>query len=93
MDTIDLYEAIGEMRKRTARGETFAFAHATLNRDRGTSDGIRYVSRARLRPAAKGDDVVNADFKIFYYDEDLKEPRICWQPLIMFFEDKQVTLN
>lgn len=93
METIDLYEAIREMRKRTVEGKSFAFAHATLNRDRGTSDGIRYVNRARLRPAARKDDLVHADQKLYYYDEDLREPRVCWQPLIMYFEEKKVTLN
>ena len=93
VETIDLYEAIRQMRKITQEEGTFSFVHATLNREKGTSDGIRHVEHARLRSAAKGDDLVNADLKIFYFDESIKEPRIAWQMLIMFFNDKKVILN
>ena len=93
VETIDLYEAIRQMRKITQEGGTFSFVHSMLNREKGTCDGIRHVKTARLRTAAKGDDLVNADFKLFYFDEDIKEPRIAWQMLIMFFDDKKVILN
>lgn len=92
-ETIDLYEAIRQMRKLSGEDKSFSFVHATLNRDKDTSDGIRYVKNARLRPAAKGDDLVHADLKIFYFDEEIKEPRVAWQMLIMYFEDKKVILN
>jgi hypothetical protein len=92
-ETIDLYEAIRQMRKYSQEGKSFSFTHSTLNRETDTCNGIRYVQRAQLRPSAKGDDLVNADFKIFYFDEHLQEPRVCWQMLIMFFEDKKVILN
>jgi hypothetical protein len=92
-ETIDLYEAIKQMRKLSSKGKSFSFVHATWNRDKNTCEGIRHVKSARLRPAAKGDDVVNADYKVFYYDEEIREPRNCWQMLIIFFDDKQVILN
>lgn len=92
-ETIDLYEAIRQMRKYSQEGKSFSFTHSTLNRETDTCNGIRYVQRAHLRPSAKSDDLVNADFKIFYFDEQLQEPRVCWQMLIMFFEDKKVILN
>jgi len=92
-ETIDLYEAIRQMRKLSSEDKSFSFIHSTLNRETDTCNGIRHVRTAHLRPAAKGDDLVNADLKIFYFDEDIKEPRVCWQVLIMFFEDKKITLN
>ncbi|MEI7723471.1 MAG: hypothetical protein WCK09_00345 [Bacteroidota bacterium] len=92
-ETIDLYEAIREMRKLSQQDKSFSFVHATLNRDKDTSEGIRYVKSAHLRPAAKGDDLVNADDKIFYFDEEIEKPRVCWQLLIMYFDDKRVILN
>ena len=91
--TIDLYEAIRQMRKRSQEGKSFSFVHSTFNRETDTCNGIRYVKSAHLRPAAKGDDLASADLKLFYFDEDLQAPRVCWQMLIMFFDDKQVTLN
>jgi hypothetical protein len=92
-ETIDLYEAIRQMRKLSSEDASFSFVHSTLNRDTDTCNGIRHVRFAHLRPAAKGDDVVNADDKIFYFDEDLKEPRICWLILIMYFNGRKITLN
>lgn len=91
-EQIHLFEAIGQMRKLTAQGKYFTFVHATYNRDTMTSDGVRVVHRARLRPAAKKDDVINSDHKIFYYDMDRQMPRNCWQVLIMFFQGKKVVL-
>jgi hypothetical protein len=92
-ETIDLYEAIRQMRKLSAEGNCFSFVHATYNRETDTSNGIRHVQQAHLRPAAKGDDLVNADLKIFYFDESIQEPRNCWQMLVMYFNDKRVILN
>ena len=92
-ETIDLYEAIRQMRKFSQEGKSFSFTHSTLNRETDTCEGIRYVKRAHLRPSAKGDDLVNADYKLFYFDEVIEQPRVCWQMLIMFFEDKKVILN
>lgn len=93
MDTIDLYEAIKQMRMMSANGRTFSFVHATYNRDRCTCDGIRHVGRASLRSAARGDDLDNADYKLFYLDQDSNSPRICWQMLILEFEGKKVILS
>ena len=92
-ETIDLYEAIRQMRKLTSEEKGFSFVHATYNRDKNTCEGIRHVRSAHLRPSAKGDDLINADYKLFYFDEDLIEPRVCWQMLIMYFNDKKVILN
>ena len=91
-EEINLYEAIKQMRELSSKDQSFSFAHATYNIDKDETKGIRYVANAHLRSAAKGDDVSNADEKLFYYDEDLREPRNCWQILIMFFKDKKCVL-
>ena len=92
METISLYDAIREMRRLNEIGESFSFVHATFDRDRIHSDGIRVVRRAKLRPAASKDDVSNADFKLFYFDQEKQLPRVCWQPLIMYFNGIRVTI-
>jgi len=92
-ETIQLYDAIKEMRRLSQQDKSFSFVHATWNRDTCTTNGFRTVNNAHLRPAAKGDDLANADFKLFYFDEDLKEPRNCWQMLILYFNGKRVYLN
>lgn len=92
-ETIQLYDAIKEMRILSSKEESFSFVHSTWNRDTCTTNGFRHVERAHLRPAAKGEDLANSDYKLFYFDEELNEPRNCWQMLIMFFNGKKVVLN
>jgi hypothetical protein len=93
VETIQLYDAIKQMRILSQQEKSFSFVHSTWNRDTATTNGFRAVERAHLRPAAKSEDLVNSDYKLFYFDEDLNEPRNCWQMLIMYFEGKKVILN
>ena len=81
------------MRKLTAQGKSFSFVHATYNKEHRSTDGIRTVSRAWLRPAAKEDSIINADEKLFYFDDQLGKPRNAWQVLIMYFNGKKIKLN
>jgi hypothetical protein len=93
METIDLFEAIRQMRVLTQEGNTFSLVHATYNRNTGSSDGKRLVRKAHLRPQARGDEVSQADHKLFYYDVDEHLARNCWQVLILFFNGMKVVLN
>lgn len=93
METISLYHAISEMRYITSQGGYFSFMHATYNRDKRTTSGIREVKRAQLRPAPSGSDIAKANYKLFYYDDIFREDRNCWQMLIMFFNGKKVILT
>lgn len=91
--TIDLYKAIEEMRELTKKRKFFSFVHATYNRDSMTSEGDREVKKALLRKPASDEQVDNADLKLFYMDEEINEPRICWQPLIKSFNGIPVKLS
>lgn len=93
METIPLYEAIAEMKQLTKAGKSFSFIHATYNREKRSTDGIRNVKSARLRSKTSNDEIAYSDFKLFYYDEDQQLPRNCWQMLIMFFNGKKVILT
>ncbi|MCX6272211.1 MAG: hypothetical protein NTU44_13525 [Bacteroidetes bacterium] len=93
METIDLFEAIRQMRILSQEGRSFSMVHSTWNRDTCTSDGQRLVKRARLRPQAKGDEISQADHKLFYFDMDERQNRNCWQVLLMYFNGIRVTLN
>lgn len=92
-ETITVYEAIRLMREMTSKGQMFSFVHATYNRDTSKSDGVVHVKRAKLRPAAKGDNIKNAKYKLFYYDDYYKQDRVCWQPLLMFLNNTKVVLK
>jgi hypothetical protein len=92
-ETIQLWDAIRQMRKLSSEGKTFSFVHSTFNKETGQSDGFRAVAAARIRPSAKSDDVKHADHKIFYFDETLKVNRNCWQILILWFNDMKCELT
>ncbi len=92
--SITLYQAIEEMRRLSRSGETFSIVHATYDRTRKKyCKGLTYVRNAILRKAASDEMVVDSQFKLYYWDSDIEEPRVCWQPLIMFFNDKRVKLQ
>jgi hypothetical protein len=95
MEIINLWNAIAEMRELTARDIPFSFEHHTWDRDKHKSSGLRRVDKALLRPAAKGDDVRDADHKLFYQDLNISDPaknaRNCWQILIVSFNGTPVT--
>ena len=61
MNEINLWSAIAEMRKLTAKRIHFSFEHTTWDRDRQKANGSRRVDKALLRPAAKKDDLADAD--------------------------------
>lgn len=95
MQEINLFSAIAEMRKLTAKGIPFSFEHFTWDRSRRKASGKRTVPKALLRPAAKGDDLKDADHKLFYEDLSVSDPkkarRNCWQILIVSFNGIPVT--
>lgn len=92
-ETIDLWEAIRQMRKLSEEGKTFSFAHSTYNRDTCECNGMRKVDNGYLRPAARKEVVDNADYKLFYYDLDIRENRNCWQILLMYFNGKKIIVR
>ena len=95
MEIINLWTAIAQMRELTARDIPFSFEHHTWDRERNKSTGLRKVDRALLRPAARGDDLRDADHKLFYQDLSVADPaknaRNCWQILIVSFNGIPVT--
>jgi hypothetical protein len=95
MNQMSIWNAIAEMRKLTAKGIPFSFEHATWDRDRQKANGIKRVDKALLRPAAKGDQLRDANHKLFYEDLNISDPkkarRNCWQILITSFNGIPVT--
>lgn len=95
MTKISIYTAIAQMRKLTAQGKPFYFEHYTWDSERRKAEGKRVVRKALLRPAAKADNLVNADHKLFYEDMDIPDPkkarRNCWQILITNFNGIEVS--
>lgn len=95
MEKINLFSAIAQMRKLTSQGVPFTFEHYTWDKNRNKASGLRQVDRATLRPAAHGDDIEDANHKLFYQDLNVSDPkknkRVCWQILIVSFNGIPVT--
>ena len=91
-ETIQIWDAIAQMRKLSKTDTPFSIVHATYNKDSRSTDGIRKVKHAVLRPQAKGDVIKNADHKLFYTDLDKEVDRNCWQILLMGFNDKKIEI-
>lgn len=95
MTPISIYDAIAQMRKLTAQGKPFYFEHFTWDRDRQKAEGKRVVKKALLRPAAKQDNLRDADHKLFYEDLMITDPKLarrnCWQILITNFNGIEVS--
>jgi hypothetical protein len=83
-----VWEAINEMRK----GGEFSFSFVSFDRERQDSQGMVHVRRAILRPQSKKDDVVDAEYKLNYFDMELGVPRNCWQPLIKEFNGQKLEI-
>jgi len=88
-----VYQAIKEMRRLTAAGETFEFSFMSYHRSKGNSSGIVEVKKAKLRPRGPEDKSENSEIIEPYLDVLLNEPREFYQPALMTFQGLPVTLS
>ena len=95
MESISLWSAIAQMKNHTSNSIPFSFEHYTWDSHRNKASGLRVVEKAILRPAARSDDLDNADHKLFYKDLSILDPRhncrVCWQILITKFNGIPIT--
>jgi len=88
-----VYEAIAEMRRLTDRRESFSFSYMSYSMERKKSSGIVTVPRAILRAQMTKETNKFADYLLNYFDLNLMENRVCWQPLIMTFNNEPLELT
>ena len=91
--TIDLYEAIEQMKRISMSGGTFAMKFRKWNRQTRSGGDLVTVNAARLRPKASDERVDAASYKLFFTDTESGLARNCWQPLIMEFNGRRTVLN
>ena len=91
-NTIDLYQAIKQMRAISKKQGSFSLAFMSYSRTRGSSHGIVEIGRARL---LKGDYPKGkySDHMLNYVDLDTGEAHRLWQPLLMYFNGTRIKLN
>lgn len=90
---MDVYEAIDKMRQLTAEGKSFSFSFMSCNLSTCTSEGVVYVSHARLRKRERKEFHLHADMVEAYINLDTLECRRFYQPLLMTFNGEKVTLR
>lgn len=91
-DTINIWDAIRQMRRISDRKGTFSMIYMGYSITRGTSDGIVEVGKARLRPQDNPPGQYS-DHMLNYTDLDNNTFNHFWQPLLMYFNNKRVTFK
>lgn len=88
-----VYQAIEMMRKLSAEGKDFSFSFMSYSYERRQSDGVVRVEHARLRRQSRKEQNRFADYMLNYVNLDTMEYGVCWQPLLLEFNDIELTLN
>ena len=89
---MDVFEAITEMRNISKQGGEFSMAFMSYSLTRRKSEGVVFISRARLSKQANADKVEHADDMLNFVDLDRGEYHRCYQPLLMTFNGNQLNL-
>jgi len=91
-EEIPLYAAISEMRQLTQQGQPFSLVWMGYSLKRGAVTGRKSIATCLLRKSSTREQNKYADSMLNIWDVDTKENRACWQPLIMYFNNKKVRL-
>jgi len=85
------YEALERMRQLTEAGVPFSFSFMSLNKTKGTSNGLVKVDRAILRQGLRDDQSNISQQLVGYKDLDKSEaPRFFHIPLMMSFNEHTI---
>ncbi|MBD3630513.1 hypothetical protein [Cyclobacterium sp.] len=92
MGQLTVYEAISEMRTRSARGQEVSFSFMSYSESKQETEGIVEVRRARLRRRSRDADFLNGELLEPYTDLDTLEQRRFYIPTLMTFNGQKTTL-
>lgn len=84
MKTISGAEALARMRQiRHDPSAHFVLHHLTYNHDKDSTNGLRIVNKARLRPALPQDVFrFTSELYLTYYDIEKDEAKMCFKKLM-----------
>lgn len=88
-----LYEALSEMRRLTATGQTFSMSFMSWSETTRRSEGVVEVPVAKLRKRSRSERVRNANILIAYHDCSRNEARQFYLPLLMSFNGQKTTIR
>ena len=91
--TMNVYEAIRQMKVLTDQGKTFSFSFMSYSIDKHKSHGIVTVEHAKLRAGNRKDRTRYNDYLLNFVDMDTLEDKTCWQPLLLEFNGIMLELN
>ena len=92
-NSINIWDAIREMRTMTGKGKTFSMVFMSYDQGRRSSKGVEIINRAKLRPGTKNDNNKNAEFMLNFMDVDKNLPRQMYQICLMEFNGKRITVS
>lgn len=90
---MDVYAAIDEMRRLSARRESFSFSFVSFSISRRKSEGVVTVRRARLCKQSRRERNQYSDYMLDYIDLETGERHTCWQPLLLTFNEQELELH
>ena len=92
-NSINIWDAIREMRMLTGKGKTFSMVFMSYDQGRRTSKGVEIINRAKLRPGTKADQNKNTDYMLNFIDVDKNLPRQMYQVCLMEFNGKRIIVT
>ena len=90
--TINLYEAIMQMRKLTKADETFSIAFMSCDTSREKSSGLVELTKVKLRSGAADKDYKNSEYMIDYLNVENNIHGRFYEILLMYFNGMKITL-
>lgn len=91
--TIDVFDAIEQMKRISLAGGVFSFKFRKWNRATRSGGDVVTVNAARIRPKARDEKIEYSSYKLFFTDTETGRARVCWQPLIIEFNGQRTVLN
>lgn len=90
MKTITRFEAIKKMRAMTSIGVPFSFEYYTYSESKHTTNGVRSVERALLRPGLRNDQSDKADTLIAFTEYPTEQPKFFHLALLLSFNGTKI---
>ena len=91
--TIDIFDAIAQMRELSKLKKSFSFSFMSYYRSKQTTEGIVIVEKGVLRASTHKDNNENADFMMNYKNLLTGKPKQFYQLTLMTFNGMEVTPN
>ena len=90
--TINIYEAISQMRKLTKEDKDFSIAFMSCDTSRERSSGMVELTKIKLRSGGADEAFKNSEYMINYLNVETNVPGRFYQILLMYFNGMKIEL-